>query len=71
MDVVDHLVDDTTQVGVVTGDDAHDEIADAGDRVDLQDLGDGGQVGDDRRMTLALTDLTTLLCYFSLAAWLL
>ncbi len=57
MDVVDHLVDDPAQVGVVAGDHPHDEVADPGDRVDFEHLGNRGQVGDYRRMTLPLANL--------------
>ena len=55
--VVDDLVDDPAEVGVVAGDDAHDEVADAGDGVDLEHLGDRGQVRHDGGMTLPLPDL--------------
>ena len=57
MGVVDDLVDDPAEVGVVAGDDAHDEVADAGDRVDLEHLGDRRQVRDDGRVALPLADL--------------
>jgi hypothetical protein len=51
------LVDDPTEVGVVAGDDPHDEVTHPGDRVDLEHLGDRGQVRHDRCVALPLPDL--------------
>ncbi len=45
--VVDDLVDDALQVGVVATDDADEHVAGAGDRVGLEHLGDRGEVLDD------------------------
>ena len=56
--VVDDLVDDALQVGVVAGDDADEHVAGAGDGVGLEHLGDRGEVLDDGGVAAAaLADL--------------
>src|SRR6476659_906331 len=56
--VVDDLVDDALQVGVVAADDADEHVAGTGDGVGLEHLGDRGEVVDDGGVApAALADL--------------
>ena len=55
--IVDHGVDDAPQVGVVARHDSHDEVTDARDGVNLEDLWDRRQMRDDGRVALALSNL--------------